>query len=77
MQLPAASRIRLHRLLFVPTLRLLVVPASDTHASADSTECTFDVTGTDLAAGVGSYMTAMRAFATCAEQYEEAPGYCV
>ena len=70
-QLRAASRIRLHRLLFVPTLRSLVAPASDPHAPVDSTECTFDVTGTDLAAGVGSYMTAMRSFATCAEQYEE------
>ena len=70
-QLRAACRIRLHRLLFVPTLRSLVAPASDPHAPVDSTECTFDVTGTDLAAGVGSYMTAMRSFATCAEQYEE------
>jgi hypothetical protein len=41
-----------------------------------SVECTFDVTNTDLKAGVGSYMQAMRAFATCAEANMEAPGYC-
>jgi hypothetical protein len=41
-----------------------------------STECTFDVTNTDLKNELGSYMTAMRAFATCAEANMEAPGYC-
>ena len=42
-----------------------------------STECTFDVTNTDLMNNLGSYMTAMRAFAECAERNMEAPGaYC-
>jgi hypothetical protein len=39
-------------------------------------ECNFDVTNTDLADGVGSYMTAMRAFAVCADANIEVPGYC-
>ena len=38
---------------------------------------TFDVTNTDLKNELGSYMTAMRAFAECAERNMEAPGaYC-
>jgi len=41
-----------------------------------STECVFDVTNTDLKNDLGSYMTAMRAFAQCAEANMEAPGYC-
>jgi len=36
---------------------------------------TFDVTNTDLKNELGSYMTAMRAFAECAERNMEAPGY--
>ena len=56
---------------------------------ADTSECTFDVTTTDLTGcdhqnsvcpptegDMGSYMTAMRAFAECAARNEEAPGYC-
>ena len=41
-----------------------------------TTECTFDVTNTNLRNGVGNYMEAMRAFATCADAAQEAPGYC-
>merc|ERR1712093_209654 len=41
-----------------------------------TTECTFDITSTDLANGLGSYMSAMRAFAECAAANEEAQGYC-
>ena len=36
-----------------------------------TTECTFDITSTDLANGLGSYMSAMRAFAECAAANEE------
>jgi hypothetical protein len=41
-----------------------------------TTECAFDVTNTNLAAGFGSYMEAMRAFAQCADTSQEQPGYC-
>ena len=41
-----------------------------------TTQCVFDVTHTELANGIGSYMTAMRAFAECAEVYPEPVGYC-
>ena len=41
-----------------------------------TTQCTFDITNTELANGIGSYMTAMRAFAECAEVLPEPVGYC-
>ena len=41
-----------------------------------TTECTFDVANTDLANNLGSYMLAMRSFATCAAAAEEPTGYC-
>ena len=41
-----------------------------------TTECAFDVSNTNLRNGVGNYMEAMRAFATCADAAQEAPGYC-
>ena len=41
-----------------------------------TTQCVFDITNTELANGIGSYMTAMRAFAECAEVYPEPVGYC-
>ena len=41
-----------------------------------STNCIYDVTNNELANGMGSYMKAMRAFATCAEVIPEPCGYC-
>ena len=41
-----------------------------------TTQCVFDITHTELANGIGSYMTAMRAFAECAEVLPEPVGYC-
>jgi hypothetical protein len=36
----------------------------------------YDITGAELANGIGSYMSAMRAFAECAEATPEPVGYC-
>ena len=83
--LAASTIVSLRPLFFV--LRLLQPVTLGT--VADTSECTFDVTTTDLTGcdhqnsvcpptegDMGSYMTAMRAFAECAARNEEAPGYC-
>lgn len=41
-----------------------------------TTQCVYDVTNSELANGLGSYMRAMRAFAECAEVIPEPCGYC-
>jgi hypothetical protein len=41
-----------------------------------TTQCEYDVTNNELANGVGSYMTAMQAFAACADVVPEPVGYC-
>jgi hypothetical protein len=41
-----------------------------------STQCTYDITNTNLANGLGSFADAMRAFAVCADAAMEPPGYC-
>ena len=41
-----------------------------------STQCSYDITSSELANGIGSYMDAMRAFAECAEVFPEPVGYC-
>ena len=41
-----------------------------------TTKCLFDITNTELANGIGSYMSAVQAFAQCANQQPEPAGYC-
>ena len=41
-----------------------------------SVACEFDANDPALGAALGSYMTAMRGFAQCAEASLETPGYC-
>ncbi len=41
-----------------------------------TTQCTYDITNTNLANNLGSFSDAMRAFAVCADAAMEAPGYC-
>lgn len=41
-----------------------------------TTQCEYDVTNNELANGLGSYMTAMQAFAACADVTPEPVGYC-
>jgi hypothetical protein len=41
-----------------------------------TTQCSYDITHNDIAGGMGSYMTAMRAFAACAAAQPEPAGYC-